>query len=34
VKEFFAAHPDSALKTIRLVMMEGPLMDLVRKELG
>jgi O-acetyl-ADP-ribose deacetylase (regulator of RNase III) len=34
VKEFFAAHPDSALKTIRLVLMEAPLMDLVRKELG
>lgn len=34
VKEFFASHPDSSLKTIRLVLMEGSLTDLVRKELG
>lgn len=33
VKEFFVSHPDSSLKTIRLVLVEGPLSDLVRKEM-
>ena len=33
VKEFLAEHPDSSLKTIRLVLYPGPLMDEVLKVL-
>jgi O-acetyl-ADP-ribose deacetylase (regulator of RNase III) len=34
VREFFGAHPDSSLRSVRLCLMRGPLVDLVRAELG
>lgn len=34
VREFFAAHPQSPLRHVRLCLMPGPLVDLVRTELG
>ncbi len=34
VREFFAAHPESSLRVVRLCLMPGPLVELVRKELG
>ncbi len=34
VSEFFAAHPETALRTVRLCLMDGPLVGLVRRELG
>jgi O-acetyl-ADP-ribose deacetylase len=33
VREFYAAHPDSALKQIRLAVFEGPIVEAVRAEL-
>jgi len=34
VREFAAARPDSSLRRLRLVLVRGPLVDLVRSELG
>jgi O-acetyl-ADP-ribose deacetylase len=34
VREFMRAHPDTSLKTLRLVLVDGPLVALVRQELG
>lgn len=34
VKEFYKRYPESTLKNIRLCLFEGPLLDMVRKELG
>jgi O-acetyl-ADP-ribose deacetylase (regulator of RNase III) len=34
VREFMHAHPDTSLKTLRLVLVAGPLVALVRQELG
>ncbi len=34
VREFFAAHPEGTLRLVRLCLMPGPLVDLVRAELG
>jgi O-acetyl-ADP-ribose deacetylase (regulator of RNase III) len=34
VRGFFAAHPDTSLRTIRLCLFPGPLVDLVKAELG
>ena len=33
VKEFFQQYPDSSLKTIRLCLFKGPLLEAVKKEL-
>ena len=33
VRRFFAAQPDTSLRTIRLCLLRGPLVDLVRAEL-
>jgi putative ATPase len=33
-REFFAAQPDSPLRSVRLCLMRGPLVELVRAELG
>lgn len=33
VKEFFPQHPDSSLRTIRLCLFKGPLLEAVKKEL-
>jgi putative ATPase len=33
VREFFAAYPDSPLKTIRLALFEGPLVEIMRRQL-
>jgi O-acetyl-ADP-ribose deacetylase (regulator of RNase III) len=34
VRGFFTAHPDTSLRTIRLCLLQGPLVDLVRAEVG
>jgi O-acetyl-ADP-ribose deacetylase (regulator of RNase III) len=34
VRGFWAAHPETSLGTIRLCLLEGPLVDLVREELS
>jgi O-acetyl-ADP-ribose deacetylase (regulator of RNase III) len=34
VREFFTAHPEASLRLVRLCLMRGPLVDLVRAELG
>jgi len=34
VRQFMHAHPDTSLKTLRLVLVAGPLVALVRQELG
>jgi O-acetyl-ADP-ribose deacetylase (regulator of RNase III) len=34
VRRFFTAHPDTSLRTIRLCLLQGPLVDLVRAEVG
>jgi len=34
VRAFFDAHPDSSVRTIRLCLFPGPLVDLVKAELG
>ena len=34
VREFFVAHPEASLRLVRLCLMHGPLVDLVRAELG
>jgi len=34
VREFFAVRPESSLRRVRLVLVRGPLVDLVRSELG
>jgi O-acetyl-ADP-ribose deacetylase (regulator of RNase III) len=34
VREYFAAHPESSLQTIRLALFGGPIVDAVRAELG
>jgi len=34
VREFFAAHPGACLRTVRLVLLAGPLAGLVERELG
>jgi O-acetyl-ADP-ribose deacetylase (regulator of RNase III) len=34
VRSFFAAHPQTSLRTIRLCLFAGPLVDLVRVELA
>jgi O-acetyl-ADP-ribose deacetylase len=34
VREFFAARPEASLRRVRLCLMRGPLVDLVRAELG
>jgi putative ATPase len=33
VREFFAAHPGTTLRTVRLCLLRGPLVELVRGEL-
>ena len=33
VKEFFPQHPDSSLRTIRLCLFKGPLLEAVKKEM-
>lgn len=33
-REFFGAHPDACLRTVRLVLLAGPLAALVERELG
>lgn len=33
VREFFKEHPDSSLTTIRLCLLNGPLLEAVKKEL-
>jgi len=33
VREFFAAHPDACLRTVRLVLLAGPLAALVQQQL-
>jgi O-acetyl-ADP-ribose deacetylase (regulator of RNase III) len=33
VRGYFAAHPDSRLRTVRLCLLPGPLVELVRAEL-
>ena len=33
-REFFAAHADTSLRVVRLVLLDGPLVALVRHELG
>jgi putative ATPase len=34
VEEFFASHPDSSLRTIRLALRDGPIVAAVRAALG
>jgi O-acetyl-ADP-ribose deacetylase (regulator of RNase III) len=34
VRRFFAEHPDTSLRTIRLCLLPGPLVDLVKAELS
>jgi putative ATPase len=34
VREFMRAHPDGSLKTVRLCLVDGPLVGLVPQELG
>jgi O-acetyl-ADP-ribose deacetylase len=34
VRGFFAAHPDTSLRTVRLCLLDGPLVGLVRGELS
>ena len=34
VREFFAAHPNTPLASVRLCLLEGPLRALVERELG
>lgn len=34
VREFFAARPDSAVRTVRLCLLRGPLVELVKGELA
>jgi O-acetyl-ADP-ribose deacetylase (regulator of RNase III) len=34
VREFYGAHPESALKTIRLAVFDGPIVEAVRAELA
>jgi putative ATPase len=34
VRAFMSAHPDSRLKTVRLCLVDGPLVGLVRQQLG
>ncbi|HSD27488.1 MAG TPA: macro domain-containing protein [Vicinamibacteria bacterium] len=34
VRSFFADHPETSLRTIRLCLMPGPLVDLVKAELS
>ncbi len=34
VRGFFAAHPDTSLRTVRLCLLDGPLAGLVRSELS
>ena len=33
VRGFFAAHPDTSLRTVRLCLFDGPLVELVKAEL-
>ncbi len=33
VREYFAAHPDTSLREVRLCLLRGPLVELVRAEL-
>jgi len=33
VRGFFAAHPDTSLRTVRLCLFDGPLVDLVKAQL-
>jgi O-acetyl-ADP-ribose deacetylase (regulator of RNase III) len=34
VREFFAAHEETSLRTLRLCLLDGPLVALVQQELG
>ena len=34
VRGFFAAHPDTSLRTLRLCLFDGPLVELVKAELS
>ena len=34
VRDFMSAHPEGRLKTVRLCLVDGPLVGLVRRELG
>ena len=34
VSSFFESRPDTSIQTVRLVLVEGPLVDLMRKALG
>jgi O-acetyl-ADP-ribose deacetylase len=34
VRGFFAAHPETSLRTVRLCLLGGPLLDLVKAEIG
>jgi len=34
VREFFATHPEASLRLVRLCLLRGPLVELVRAELG
>jgi putative ATPase len=34
VRDFFAAHPNSSLRSLRLCLVKGPLVALVQQELG
>lgn len=34
VRGFFVAHPDTSLRTVRLCLFDGPLVDLVKQELS
>jgi O-acetyl-ADP-ribose deacetylase (regulator of RNase III) len=34
VRDFFTARPESPLRRVRLCLLPGPLLDLVRRELG
>jgi hypothetical protein len=33
VRGFFAEHPDTSLRTVRLCLFDGPLVELVKAEL-
>jgi O-acetyl-ADP-ribose deacetylase (regulator of RNase III) len=33
-REFFAEHPDSSVKALRLALFKGPIVDAVRREMG